>query len=165
MYLFLSFITDNKFMKNIKDQKVITKQVSRKLEDLRPMKDLTFGVNSWIDYVRLGLGMGLSQLAARLGISQPNLSGLIKSEKEGRITVAKLKEIAEAMECDFVYGFVPRKKIETIIHDQALKKTIQLMDEADHHMSLEDQKVLIDKNERLKDQVEERIYSKYLWDK
>jgi hypothetical protein len=60
---------------------------------------------------------------------------------------------------------VPRKKIEDIIRDQAVKKTIQLMDETESHMSLEDQKVNLDKNERLKDLVDERIYSKYLWDK
>jgi hypothetical protein len=69
------------------------------------------------------------------------------------------------MECDLVYGFVPRKKIEDIIRDQAVKKTIQLMDETENQMSLEDQKVNLDKNERLKDLVDERIYSKYLWDK
>jgi hypothetical protein len=38
------------------------------------------------------------------------------------------------------------------------------MDETESHMSLEDQKVNLDKNERLKDLVDERIYSKYLWD-
>lgn len=152
-------------MKTAKEQKIITKQVSRKLEELRSVSAGTQGVTSWIDYVRAGLGMGLTQLAARLGITQPSLSGLIKHEKEGRITINKLKEIAEAMECDLVYGFVPRKKIEEIIQDQAIKKTTQLMDEADSHMSLEDQKVMLDKNERMKDLVEERIYSKYLWDK
>lgn len=152
-------------MKNAKAQKIITKQVSRKLEELRNMGQASQGVPSWIDYVRLGLGMGLTQLASRLGITQPSLSGLIKQEKEGRITINKLREIAEAMDCDLVYGLIPRKKIEDIIYEQALKKTTSLMDETETHMSLEDQKVMLDKNERLKDLVEERIYSKYLWDK
>lgn len=152
-------------MKNPGQQKIITKQVARKLEDLRTMASASQGVPSWIDYVRMGLGMGLSQLASRLGITQPSLSGLIKQEKEGRITINKLKEIAEAMECELVYGFVPRKNLEDIILDQAIKKTSQLMDEAETHMGLEDQKVLLDKNERLKDLVQEKIYSKYLWDK
>ena len=39
------------------------------------------------------------------------------------------------------------------------------MNETEAHMSLEDQKVNLDKNERLKDLAEERTYSKYLWDK
>jgi hypothetical protein len=73
--------------------------------------------------------------------------------------------MADAMECDLVYGFVPRKKIEDIIRDQAVKKTKGLMKETDSQMELEDQKVRISKEERLNDQVDERIYSKYLWDK
>jgi len=38
------------------------------------------------------------------------------------------------------------------------------MNETETHMSLEDQSVNIEKNERLEDLVQERIYSKYLWD-
>lgn len=152
-------------MKTPKEQKIISKQVSRRLEEMRPMKSQIKGITSWIEYVRLGLGMSLTQLAARVGVGQSSLSGSIKLEKEGRITIKKLKEIAEAMDCDLVYGFVPRKKIEDIMREQAMKKTIDLMEQADSHMSLEDQKVTLDKNERMKDLVEERIYSKYLWDK
>lgn len=152
-------------MKTKQEQKIISRQVSRKLEDLRPIKGITSGVSSWIDYVRLGLGMSLSQLAERVGVAQSSLSGSIKLEKEGKISIKKLKEIAEAMDCELVYGFVPKKKIEDLMRDQAIKKTMKLMDHADSHMSLEDQQVTLDKNERMKDLVEERIFSKYLWDK
>jgi predicted DNA-binding mobile mystery protein A len=152
-------------MKTLQEQKIITKQVSRRLEELRPMQLHTKGISSWIEYVRLGLGMGLSQLAARVGVAQSSLSGSIKLEKEGRITIKKLKEIAEAMDCELVYGFVPKIKIEDMMREQATKKTIGLMDQADSHMDLEDQKVTLDKKERMKDLVEERIFSKYLWDK
>ncbi len=152
-------------MKKAQEQKIITKQISRKLESLRPLIPATQGITSWIDYVRLGLGMTLNQLADRLNISQASVSSSIKLEKEGRITVNKLREIAEALNCDLIYEFVPKKKLEDIIYDQATLKTLSLMDETDTHMSLEDQKVTLDKNERIKNLVEERIYSKYLWDK
>ncbi len=151
-------------MKSPQNQKLITRQVSKRLEALRTLMNESKGIPSWIDYVRQGLGMSLTQLATKLGIAQSSLSSSVKLEKEGRITINKLKEIADAMECDLVYGFVPRKKIEDIIRDQAVKKTIELMDETENQMSLEDQKVNLDKNERLKDLVDERIYSKYLWD-
>ncbi len=152
-------------MKTPQEQKLITKQVSRKLEDLRPLSKLSRGPTTWIDYVRKGLGMSLSQLAKRVGVAQSSLSSSIKLEQEGRITVHKLREIADAMECDLVYSFVPRKKLEDIIMDQATKKTLALMKETELHMELEDQKVTVDKSERLKELSEERIYSKYLWDK
>ena len=151
-------------MKTYQEQKLITKQVSRKLEELRPYSKLSKGPASWIDYVRKGLGMSLTQLAKRVGVAQSSLSSSIKLEEEGRITIHKLREIADAMECDLVYSFVPRKKIEDIIMDQATKKTMALMKETELHMELEDQKVNLDKKERIKELSEERIYSKYLWD-
>lgn len=152
-------------MKPIQEQKLITKQVSRRLEEIRELALKSRGVASWIDYVRCGLGMGLTQLAHRLGVAQSTISESIKSEREGRITLQKLKQIANAMDCDLIYGFVPRKKLEDIMLDQALKKTQQLMNETETHMELEDQKVLRDKNERLQELALERLYSKYLWDK
>lgn len=151
-------------MKPANEQKLITKQISRRLEDLRPISERTKGITSWIDYVRSGLGMTLQQLATRVGVTQSTLSTSIKMEKEGRITINKLREIADAMDCDVVYEFVPRKKLEDIIYDQAIKKTRKLMDEVESHMALEDQKVTLDKNERLKELAAEKIYSKYLWD-
>ena len=69
-------------MKTPKEQKLITKQVSRRLEELRDLSAKTKGINSWIEYVRAGLGMTLEQLAQRVGVSQATLSGSIKSEKE-----------------------------------------------------------------------------------
>lgn len=151
-------------MKPANEQKLITKQISRRLEDLRAISERTKGITSWIDYVRSGLGMTLQQLASRVGVTQSTLSTAIKMEKEGRITINKLREIADAMDCDVVYEFVPRKKLEDIIFDQAIKKTSKLMDEVESHMALEDQKVTLDKNERLKELAAEKIYSKYLWD-
>jgi predicted DNA-binding mobile mystery protein A len=152
-------------MKKIKEQKTIIKQVSRKLEELRDFQKQANSVSSWINYIRDALGMSLSQLASRVGVAQSSLSGSIKLEQEGRITVHKLREIADAMECDLVYAFVPRKSIEEILHEQSLKKTKQLMKETENHMALEDQRVTISEKERLNDLVEERMYSKYLWDK
>lgn len=152
-------------MKVPKEQKIIIKQVSRRMEELRSLAQQTKGIPSWINYVRTGLGMTLTQLAARAGVAQSSISKSVKLEEEGRITLHKLSEIADALECDLIYAFVPRKKIEEIILDQAHKKTASLMKEAENHMSLEDQTVTLDKNERLKELSEERIFSKYLWDK
>jgi predicted DNA-binding mobile mystery protein A len=158
------YIYDNKDMKNPQEQKIITRQISRRLEELRPLRSKSLGVNSWIDYVRMGLGMSLTQLAKRVGVSQSTLSQSVRLEKEGRITIHKLQEIAAAMDCELVYSIVPKKKIEEIIYDQALKKTAALMEKAETHMSLEDQNLNLDKSQRLKELANDKIYSKYLWD-
>ena len=54
-----------------------------------------------------------TQIAAGLGITRSSVISSIKLEKEGRISINKLHELAEAMECDL-----------EIILDQAIKKTI-----------------------------------------
>lgn len=164
MFRILFNIADSIFMKTPREQKLITIQISRRLEELRPLVAKTKGISSWIDYVRMGLGMSLVQLAKRVGVTQSTISTSIKMEKEGRITLNKLREIAQAMNCDLVYEFVPRKKLEDMIYDQALKKTKSLMEEAETHMALEDQKVELDQTERMKELASDRIYSKYLWD-
>lgn len=152
-------------MKNPKLQKTITKQVSRKVEEIRAFQKQTQGVNSWINYLRQGLGMSLTQLAARCGVAQSSISNSIKLEEQGRITIGKLEEIAAAMDCELVYALVPRKKLEDLMREQALAKTHSLMKHTATHMELEDQKVHLDHDERLKELAEERLYSKYLWDK
>lgn len=152
-------------MKKPPQQKLITKQVSRKLEDAKAFAQASKGIQSWINYVREGLGMSVSQLAARAGVSQSTMTNAIKSEAEGRMTIHKLREIADALECDLVYTLVPRKKLEDVIQDQAVKKTRELMKASGTHMALEDQQVTRDEGERLKELAEERVYSKYLWDK
>jgi transcriptional regulator with XRE-family HTH domain len=85
--------------------------------------------------------MSLVQLAKRVGVTQSSMSVSIKTEKEKRITLNRLTQIADAMDCDLVYGFVPRKKIEDLMLDQAVKKTRQLMDHAETHMELEVRKL------------------------
>lgn len=151
-------------MKKLKEQKLIRLQVSRKLNPLKEILSSLRGIDSWSEYVRKALGMSVSQLANRLGIGQPSVSAIEKREKEGRLTIGKLREVANAMECDLVYAFVPRGSMEKVIYDQAFKKASISMELADTHMSLEDQKVTLDLEERMEELIEDKKYSKYLWD-
>ena len=151
-------------MKKMKEQKLIRRQVSKKLENLRDLLTTVRVIRSWSGYMRQALGMSVSQLAKRMGLSQSSVSGLEKREVEGRLTIKKLREMADAMECDLVYCFIPRKPLEGIVFDQSKKKALKSMELSDTHMSLEDQKVTLDFNERLEDLIEDKMYSKYLWD-
>jgi len=148
----------------MKEQKLIRRQVSKKLENLRDLLTTVRVIRSWSGYMRQALGMSVSQLAKRMGLSQSSVSGLEKREVEGRLTIKKLREMADAMECDLVYCFIPRKPLEEIVFDQSKKKALKSMELSDTHMSLEDQKVTLDFNERLEDLIEDKMYSKYLWD-
>ena len=108
--------------------------------------------------------MSLGQLSARLGVAPSTASELEKREEKGNITLKKLRDLADALECDVQYTFVPRKPIQEIVEDQAKKKSIESIGMSDIHMSLEDQQVTTDLKLRLEDLVDDYKYSKYLWD-
>ena len=151
-------------MDMIKKKKAIRKQISRRLEDLREFKNLTVGISSWSRYVREGLGMTLAQLAKRVGVAHSTMSEAEGRECDGNITLNKLKQVADALNCDLVYAFIPRKKLDDLVYDQAHMKAKYSISTSTTHMELEDQKVETDEA-RLKEIIEDKMYSKYLWDK
>jgi predicted DNA-binding mobile mystery protein A len=151
-------------MKKMDIQIKITRQISKKLESLRDIYNLSSGVTSWSKYVREGLGMSSSQLAARAGKSSSRISEAEKAESDGSISIGKLREIADSLECDLHYAFIPRKKIEDIIKDQARTKAIKTITRADTHMGLENQKVTTQEEEHLDETIQDKMYSKHLWD-
>ncbi len=150
-------------MDAINKKKTIRKQVSRRLEDLREFKNLTAGISSWSKYVREGLGMSLSQLAHRMKIAQSTMSETEDRERDGSITLNKLKQVADALNCDLVYAFIPRKKLDDLVYEQARMMAGHSITSSGTHMELEDQKVETDE-ERLNEIIEDKMYSKYLWE-
>ncbi|MBF0315123.1 MAG: mobile mystery protein A [Oligoflexia bacterium] len=140
-------------------------QTSRKLEELRELREKTRGVRSWIKYIRVALGMSVTQLADRLDLAQSTVSESERQEVDGTLTINKLRRVADAMNCDLVYAFIPREKLEDLIYKQAKLKVLKTMEQAETQMVLENQKVQATVSERIPELIEEKIYSKYLWDK
>ncbi len=151
-------------MNSREKQKITLNQVARKLESLRPFLAATSGINSWSKYLREALGMSLSQMAKRMKLAQSTMSESEKQEAEGRLTINKLKKMAVALDCELVYAFVPTSSLQKIIEKQAKKKVEESMKHAETHMSLEDQTVTANRDDRIQDLIEEKMYSKYLWD-
>ena len=145
-------------------KKLITRQISTKLEQLKDSFNTVRGINSWSKYIREALGMSGGQLAKRLGLAANSLSSLETREIEDRLTLGKLKELANALECELVYAFIPKKPLEEVIHQQAKLKALKSLSSSDTHMQLEDQAVTSDYQQRLEDLIIEKKSSKYLWD-
>lgn len=94
---------------------------------------------SWVKAIRQALGMTTRQFAERLGVSQPRVVALEKAEQNRTITLDSLEKAAQALDCDLVYILVPRKPLEQIIQDQALKAAFRLTAPTRHTMALEAQ--------------------------
>ena len=74
----------------------------------------------WIKDAREILGLSARQLAVRMGVSQPTVAKMEQSEMRGSITVASLRKAAEAINCRFVYAFVPQISFEAVLQDRAI---------------------------------------------
>ena len=50
-----------------------------------------------------------------------------------------MERIADALNCDFVYAFVPRENIDNILYNQAKKKALKILNKVNTNMGLENQ--------------------------
>ncbi len=145
--------------------KLMLRQVSSKLETLRGLKKSAAGVASWTQYIRKALGMTVQQLAQRAGLAAPTVYKIERSEKSDQLTLQTLKTVAGAMECDFVYAFVPQRPIEEMVDAQARKRAKSVIQQANLQMEYEDQTVSGKETEaQYKELVEKLKNSKTLWD-
>ena len=85
--------------------------------------------------------MSMSQLAIRLDVSQPRIHAIERAEVDGTITMNTLRKVAEALDCELVYSFIPREGLETMRERQARLVAVKLMDRVSHTMALEKQEV------------------------
>jgi predicted DNA-binding mobile mystery protein A len=133
------------------------KQISNRIESLRSNSQKSKIRTGWIKCIRQALKMKSSQLADRLNISQGALSELEKREETGALTLKKLEEAAEALNCEVIYYLLPKESLEDVVEKQASLKAARILNKASEHMELEDQKVETTFSEKL-----ERLKSKLI---
>jgi hypothetical protein len=109
-----------------------------KLRDARPPPPPNSG---WVKAIRESLGMSASALARKLGVTPASITKLEKAEADERITLASLRKLASALDCELQYALVPRKSLEEILEDRAILVAREKLRPISHSMSLEDQSV------------------------
>jgi predicted DNA-binding mobile mystery protein A len=104
--------------------------------------------------------MTVSQLATRMGIAQPNASRLEKSEGDGGATLKSIRRAAEAMDCQFVYFFVPHQgSFEALLEKRIRAAAKRELERLKHTMALEAQGVQGNEEEELLNQLVQQIAS------
>lgn len=116
----------------------------------------------WLKSIREILGMTTTQLAKRLEISQPRIVAMEKNERN--VKISTMERIADMLNCDFTYAFVPRENIDDIIYNQAKKKAQKILDKVNKNMGLENQ--LAKTDDLLNDIIEELLNGNIarIWD-
>jgi predicted DNA-binding mobile mystery protein A len=113
--------------------------------------------------MRQALCMTLSTLAKATGLSPATVQQIEKREKVGKVTIETMRKIAAAMECEFVYAFVPKQDLSEFLKKKATTKATRIVREADVHMTLEDQRVSEDIKDRIERIAEDLLAKGDIW--
>jgi predicted DNA-binding mobile mystery protein A len=117
-------------------------QLDRRLAGLTPLVVAAARPSrGWIRAIRNALGMTASQLARRMGVSQPRISELEGAEATGNITMQSLERAAEAMGCRLVYALIPLRPLTETLEARAETLAERHLSAVGQTMRLEDQAV------------------------
>ena len=119
---------------------ITTRQCREKLNQATlKFRGFTLPPEGWIRTTRKALGMSAAQLARRLGKTRALVSNTEKAELNGGVTLRTMRSMAEAVNCRFIYAFVPEENAEAIIKRRAREKAERRIMEAAVQMVLEQQ--------------------------
>lgn len=150
-----------------KQKKLAREQLDQTLKQFFPLKATVPPRKGWIRAIRDALGMSGEQLAKRLDTNKQRISRIEQDEKLGNVTVKTLRNVAEALDCEFVYGFVPKQSLEDTVRNQARTVAKKRMSRSDQMMRLEMQELSPSEKEKaVENMITEIIYMmpKSLWD-
>ncbi|TXE07910.1 mobile mystery protein A [Gelidibacter salicanalis] len=143
-------------------------QLDRKLKGFREAVQVTQPTIGWLKTVRVSIGMSLQQVADKLAITKQSVQEIEIREKEGSITLNSLKETANALDMQLVYGLVPKDgTVDDLIERKAKELALRIVSRTSNTMKLEDQE---NSKERIQKAIEERKaiikneMPKSLWD-
>ena len=142
---------------------ILLRALAHKTGNLAQLRDAQPPKQGWISAVRRALGITAKQLAERVGLSQPRIAKM--ELNENNLKISTMKKIAEGLDCDFVYGFIPKSSLQETIKRQAHKKAEAILSSVNTNMALEDQ--LADNPHILTDLADEMIAKniRRIWDK
>lgn len=143
------------------------KHLDRRLKLLKSKDAFARPPRGWVRAIRDALNMTSRQLAARIGVSQSSVVALEKSEIGETVSLATLKQAAEALDCHVVYALVPNTSLEETMRRRAHQIADKQLARGNHTMRLENQALVADdlasERERLIDDLV-RTNSRRLWD-
>lgn len=151
----------------MKNQKLILEQLDATLRHFHSLKQLSPPKKGWIRAIRDALGMTAKQLARRLQVAQQSVTRIENNELAGAVTIKTMRRVAEALDCVFVYGFVPRSSLEATLLNQADQVVTQRLARASQTMALEDQALSLKEKHKMHSQLRSDLaykYSSNLWD-
>ena len=102
--------------------------------------------SGWVRAIREAMGMSAAAFARRLGMTPVGVRKLESSEASDTITLASLRKLAQALDCELRYALVPRTSLLQQVKDRAERVARERLSPIAHSMALEDQAVQVLQN-------------------
>ena len=154
-------------MKNNK-QYLLLQQTDKKIEQFKGIRATVVPAKGWVNTFRTALKMSLRQLGTRLSIVPQSVKEIEEREANGTITLNSLRDVANAMDMQLVYGFVSKhESLEQMIEKRAKALATEIVMRTNNTMTLEDQQNSAARIEQAIAQKTAEIkheMPKYLWD-
>jgi len=165
-FLYICKLKSVQIMRNKK--KLLIEQLDQKLNPFQKTELVLVPNKGWINTIRTTLNMTMAQLGAKLNITRQGVKRIEDSEAKGTLSINSLKEVADALELKFVYGFVPKNgSIDNLINLKAENLARKIVLRTNQNMKLENQGISDDKiNDSVMDLANEikRELRRSLWD-
>jgi len=149
-------------------KQLLIEQLDQKLENFKDSTIVLVPTKGWINTIRTTLNMTRNQLGTQLEMTKGAIQKIEEREASGQITINKLRDVGQALDMKFVYGFVPNDgSIENLISIKSEKLARKIVLRTNQNMKLEDQGIGDDKiNKTIKDLAKEikRELRKSIWD-
>lgn len=143
------------------------RQLDERMGPWFPLRHHPSPRGGWIRAVRQALGMGITQLARRIGTKPSTAAEFETREVEGTITLNSLRRVAEAMDATLVYALVPNSTLAATVREQALRKARTTHGRVRHSMALETQDVDAGEAELQESELAQQLLMQWprtLWD-
>ena len=149
-------------------RKLLIEQLDRKLKPFFGSEIIIIPDKGWINTIRTTINMTLEQLGKKLKMTKQGVKRIEESEAAGTITIKSLKEVGNALEMKFVYGFVPIDgSIDSLLDRKSRRLAEKIILRTNHNMMLEDQEIGKEKLENAIEDLSKEIkfeLKKTIWD-
>ena len=149
-------------------KQLLIEQLDQKLEHFKNSAMVLVPTKGWINTIRTTLNMTRVQLGAKLEMTKGAIQKIEEREASGQITINKLKNVGQALDMKFVYGFVPNDgSIDNLIGIKSENLARKIVIRTNQNMKLENQGIGDEKiNKTINDLAKEikREVRKSIWD-
>lgn len=111
---------------------------------IQALRPVSRPVHGWLAAVRNALGLSRAVVAASLKVTPAAVQSYEKAEKADAITLATLRRVAGAMDCELVVALVPRDRLTfaqlaarrdpDFVHLRATEHSMALENQASHDL-------------------------------